>query len=129
MIIGKNPGIIPNLGYNSSMSSNCPICHQEISPNDVFCSHCGAKIPGRDTALSNKQKVKIYIVSVILAPLGIYWFFKYFRSEDPQKKKIAYHVLWITILITISMVILTYYISNSYSNYMDTFMLENGLFL
>ena len=43
------------------------------------------------------NKVKIYAISFFLAPVGLYWFFKYFRSADLGYKKVAYTALWITL--------------------------------
>lgn len=64
--------------------------------------------------LTTRKRFKLYIFSVLIAPFGLYWFFKYFRSGVPENKKFAYIVLTITI---VTMVVL---IATSYS-YIQTF--------
>ena len=68
-----------------------------------------------------KQKLKIYFVSFFLTPFGLYWFFKYFRHEDPAYKKEGY----IALIITFAALGLSYFIVNkylqAYSGYMDLY--------
>jgi uncharacterized BrkB/YihY/UPF0761 family membrane protein len=47
------------------------------------------------------NRTKIYVLSVILAPLGLYWVFKYIRSPDRELRKIAYVTLGITLFVTL----------------------------
>lgn len=103
------------------MNQNCPFCNKEISPTDVFCPHCGNKLPDKKLPFSTAQRIKIYLVSVFLAPLGLYWFFKYFRNEDPEKKKVAYVALYITIF----MIIVSFFLVSSWIKYIDIYSQTN----
>jgi hypothetical protein len=100
----------------------CPVCRKELGSTDIFCPQCGTKLPEKDLPFTLWQQVKIYAVTVFLAPLGLFWFFKHFKSQNSQKKKVAYNVLWITIVVTVAMVISTIYVLKYYMGYIDTFV-------
>src|SRR5688572_26935693 len=102
------------------MTFNCPFCDVPIQAQDVFCPHCGKKLPDKNLPLSFGHKFKIYFLSTILAPLGMYWFFKYFRSEDPTKKKLAYYVLFITIVMLLLSVALGAYAAQWANSYLGS---------
>jgi hypothetical protein len=84
---------------NIHMNPTCPICLKEVSSTDTFCPNCGHKLPNKNAQLTGGQKIKIYSTSILLAPFGLYWFFKYFRSEDIEKRKVAYYVLVLTLIV------------------------------
>jgi uncharacterized BrkB/YihY/UPF0761 family membrane protein len=64
------------------------------------------------TPLSIRKKLTIYILSVVLAPFGLYWFFKYVRNPDYENRKVAWIVLMLTVVaVVISTLILKSYIS------------------
>lgn len=46
--------------------------------------------------LSNGQKFRIYVLSFVLTPMGLYWFFKNFRSPIPGNRKAGYIALILT---------------------------------
>jgi hypothetical protein len=97
------------------MEPICAVCKKEVGAGDIFCPHCGAKLIQTNEPLSTGQKIKIYAVTIFLAPLGIYWFIKYFRNSDPQKRHIAYAVLWITLIMLVLVAVSTIYIMDFYS--------------
>ena len=65
------------------------------------------------------QRIKIYLVSILLAPLGLYWFFKYFKDENMNKRKVAYLALYITIIVLFLSTILAYYYVKGISKYAE----------
>lgn len=83
---------------STQIDQKCPFCGKPVNPSLPFCPYCGNKLSLASGPLSVMQQVKIYAVSALLAPLGLYYFFKYFRNEDQQKKKIAYIALILTIV-------------------------------
>jgi len=87
------------------MDINCPKCGGIITDKDAFCSHCGAQLVF-NTDLSKAQKTKVYILSFLLAPFGLYWFFKYNKEDDSDKKLVARRVVWITIAAVVVMLLL-----------------------
>jgi len=107
------------------MNTVCPKCQKEIDPNDAFCPSCGKKVEVPGGELTSCQKVKIYLISFIFTPFGLYWFFKYFRNEDPAVRKIGNYALFITLFsLIISVVALKTYV-NSISDYLG--MYESSL--
>lgn len=107
------------------MKERCPICNNEINLTDKFCPNCGNKLPDKDLPLSTTQKVKIYTSSILLAPFGLYWFFKYFKNENSEKRKVAFNVLYISILMVITLIVINFYFVKALQTYIDSYNLEN----
>lgn len=74
--------------------------------------------------LTTWQVIKVYILTVLLAPFGLYWFFKYVRNTDPAKRRVAYIVLVLTILAIVFAVVSTAYVAGSYSDYLNSSMFD-----
>ncbi len=71
--------------------------------------------------MKTSQKIKVYLASFLLTPLGLIWFFKYFRSEDPETKKVGYTALFLTLSsLALSYLIISKYIQ-AYSQYLDVY--------
>jgi membrane-associated HD superfamily phosphohydrolase len=102
------------------MSTICPDCKQKVSETDVFCSHCGKQL-SFDQPLSGLQKFKIYAVSFLLAPFGLYWFFKYYREGGEEKKMIAKRVLIITVVAIVTMILMGIVSARLYKNLLDQY--------
>ncbi len=81
----------------AGLTMPCPNCKNEILKNSNFCQFCGYKLNEKITL---SRQFYIYAVSLLLPPLGLIWFFKYFRSSEVNKKNIAYITLILTILST-----------------------------
>ena len=75
----------------------CSSCKKEIEDNVNFCPHCGQKPDLTPKALSTARKTRIYLASFFLSPLGLIWFFKYFRDDILENRKTAYIALAITL--------------------------------
>ena len=74
------------------------------------------------------QKLKMYLVSFFFTPFGLYWFFKYFRSEYPAVKREGYIALVITLLaLVLSYVVVTKYLE-TYSDYFDLYKANMGVY-
>lgn len=107
------------------MDQTCPKCHQEISWDDAFCSHCGVQL-SQSIPISKAKKIKVYLLSFLLAPFGLYWFFKYAKSNDPEKKKVANRVVWITAAAIIFIVSSSILAANAYHKLLDTYLYGYG---
>jgi len=107
------------------VNQNCPFCNKEISPTDVFCPHCGNKLPDKKLPFSSVQRIKIYLVSIILAPVGLYWFFKYFKNEDLEKRKVAYVALYLTIFMIIVLIVVNFLFVDSWMKYINIYSQNN----
>ncbi len=115
----------PKLVYHLYMRENCPFCNKEINQTDKFCPNCGNKIPENDIPFSAGQKVKMYFLSIVLAPLGLYWFFKYFKNENSEKRKVAFSILYISIVMSIVLLVINIYFVKALQTYVDSYSLEN----
>lgn len=76
-----------------SLTILCPNCKKEILTNSNFCQFCGYVLHEN---LGFGKKLYIYCLSIFLPPLGLIWFFKYFKSE--KYKRVAYLALILTII-------------------------------
>ena len=81
------------------MNIICPNCKKEIDDSAKFCPLCGQELSlAGTTTLSSSKKIKIYLASFFLSPLGLFWFFKYFKSDETENRYVAYTCLIITLL-------------------------------
>ncbi len=69
-------------------TSLCPACHIAVRPTDYFCSNCGKNLHAAPPGTTTTDQIKLYLGSVFLAPMGIFWGLRYLREES-QKSKIA----------------------------------------
>ncbi|HLB51809.1 hypothetical protein A3F07_04720 [candidate division WWE3 bacterium RIFCSPHIGHO2_12_FULL_38_15] len=68
--------------------------------------------------LSTFQKIKIYLLSIFLTPLGVYWFIKYFRSPNRDKRLVGY----LSLVITLATLVVTIAITSSYLNVLNDYV-------
>lgn len=68
--------------------SLCPGCHIAVRPTDYFCFNCGKNLHSAPPGTTPADQIKLYLGSVFLAPMGIFWGLKYLREES-QKSKIV----------------------------------------
>lgn len=81
----------------------------------------------KDERVSLAKELSIYIFSFFLVPLGLYWFFKYFKSLDTVKKRVAYISLVITLIaLTLTMIVVYGYVQ-SLKGYINTGYKDLGL--
>ncbi len=121
------------------MSKKCPYCSAELPDDSEFCNRCGKKYVtaeellllqnnGADKPLTMGEKIKIYSFSLVLAPFGLYWFFKYFRSTEPTKKSAAYAALIITVItLTLSGFVVSSYVK-AVRNYEQIYKANMGMY-
>ena len=96
-------------------------CNMKAGLEDKYCSSCGRELPKTINTVPLSRKIKIYLMSVFLAPFGIYWFFKYFRSTDEDKRKLGFYCLYITIVMVIILVIVNYFFIKSVNSYVNNY--------
>lgn len=68
--------------------SLCPACHIAVRPTDYFCFNCGKNLHAASPGTAPADQIKLYLGSVFLAPMGIFWALRYLREES-QKSKIV----------------------------------------
>src|SRR5437867_1711982 len=92
---------------NSSLETRCPSCGTPVLPTENFCPQCGAKLKGPQLSTSIGRQIFIYLFSFFVAPLGLYYAFKYLKQPDPKAKKIGIAVIALTLLAIALMIWLT----------------------
>ena len=71
-------------------SITCPKCFATEIPLDAyFCPKCGAQLRTKSFSTSRLTQAGLYLGSLLLPPLGLWWAFKYYRIPDGKGKKIA----------------------------------------
>lgn len=103
------------------MNSQCPTCHNDVNKEDIFCSHCGNQIKTAKK-VSLAEKTTLYVLAFLLAPFGLYWFFKYIKSTDEQEKKLAIGVLVVTIIAVLLMLISGILAANYYGKLLEDYI-------
>ena len=88
-------------------NSVCPNCHIAVRPTDYFCFNCGKNLKPAPASVSASAQFVLYLKSIILPPLGIWYALPYLK-QDNQKAKIvgvvAIVLTIISLLITIKLV-------------------------
>ncbi len=103
----------------------CQSCKTEINSEGDFCPICGFKNDKKVEILPFSKKLKIYTLSVFLAPFGVIWFIKYFKNPNPSIRKVGYFALIITMLsFVISIITIKSYVG-AVSKYTDAY--QNNL--
>lgn len=84
----------------------CPVCKTPVFDNYIFCANCGANLKEAAAPSMGKQ-ISIYLVSLLLPPLGLLPGIRYLRRDDPVAKRVG----MITIILTIVSTVLTIWLS------------------
>lgn len=79
----------------------CPSCQTQLPANAYFCFNCGKKIkePPQNTGIL--KQIGLYLLSILLPPLGLWPAVKYLKQEDQKSKIIGAVCVALTILSTI----------------------------
>ncbi len=64
----------------------CPACHTAVRPTEYFCFNCGKNLRAAPPGTSLMDQIKLYLGSVLLAPMGIFWGLKYLKESDDKVK-------------------------------------------
>jgi len=76
----------------------CLYCRGNIVLADYFCPHCGKKLREKPLATNLARQIYIYLLSLLLPPLGLWPAIKYLRQQDEKSKKIGLAALVLTII-------------------------------
>ncbi|HUY69866.1 MAG TPA: zinc ribbon domain-containing protein [Candidatus Tyrphobacter sp.] len=82
--------------------STCPVCHVALPANAYFCPNCGKALREKPPTVSVLDQMGVYLVSILLPPLGFWYTWKYLRFHD---RKLATIGLAAAILTLISLVL------------------------
>ena len=113
------PIIVPPFGVELSQMY-CKFCGKDILENSVFCPSCGKKQLEVEQNITLGKELLIYVMTFVFVPFGLIWFFKYIKSSDGVKKRIAYLTLTITVVATVITVAVTYSYVKSVQSYIQS---------
>ena len=69
--------------------SLCPACHIAVRPTDYFCFNCGKNLHAAPPGTTTTDQIKLYLGSVFLAPIGIFWGLRYLRDGSQKSKMVG----------------------------------------
>lgn len=83
------------------MQPYCESCKKAILPEYNFCPSCGLKLKDIPLTVTAAKQISIYMVSLLLPPLGLFPGIKYLAKGDSHSKHIGLIALFLTLLSTI----------------------------
>lgn len=95
------------------MNNVCPNCKAQIKDTDYFCPNCGKKIKDAPIVMTTGKKISIYLLSVLLPPLGLWPGVRYIRQKDQKVKTVGIIAIVLTILSTVVTIWLSFGIMSS----------------
>jgi hypothetical protein len=82
-------------------TSLCPKCQHPIDSVDFYCRNCGKNINPVPLSTSASVLIILFIKTILLPPLGLFWGYKYLRQSDSLSKAVGAAIIFITLLETI----------------------------
>ena len=77
----------------------CPACKLPIFESYLFCPNCGVNLKEAGAPTLGKQ-ISVYLVSILLPPLGLFPAIRYIRRDDSISKRVGFVALILTIIST-----------------------------
>jgi len=78
----------------------CPHCKASVDSQVFFCPNCGKKINEPPVKLTVAKQVGVYLVSILLPPLGLWPGFRYFKNKDPHVQLVGIIAIILTVMST-----------------------------
>jgi hypothetical protein len=82
----------------------CPKCQQLVKNTDNFCYNCGKNFHPLPPPTSAADQLFLYLKTILLPPLGLFWGLRYLRQSDNKSKVIGLIVIVVTVVETIWLV-------------------------
>jgi hypothetical protein len=79
----------------------CPFCHFSVNDTFYFCPSCGKKIKDPPASTSVSKQISIYLISILLPPLGLWPGVSYLLDKNEKAKMIGLVAIVLTIVSTI----------------------------
>jgi uncharacterized membrane protein YqaE (UPF0057 family) len=79
--------------------TTCPFCHFALLETFYFCPNCGKKLS--DPPITTLKEISVYIISILLPPLGLWPGIKYLFSKNGRTKRAGMIAIALTIFSTI----------------------------
>ncbi len=89
--------------------SLCPGCHVAVRPTDYFCFNCGKNLRAAPPGTTPADQIKLYLGSVFLAPMGIFWGLRYLRVDNGRSKIVGIIAMALSV---VTLILVTRYTVN-----------------
>jgi hypothetical protein len=76
----------------------CPYCKVSAPFSANYCLNCGRKLSPAIPSTSFSKQIIIYLVSFFLAPLGLFYAWKYLKQDDKKSKTIGAIAIALTVI-------------------------------
>ena len=96
----------------------CPACNAVLPIAANFCLNCGKRLRTKPAATSVSKQLIVYLVSFFLAPLGLWYAWRYLREGDQKSKTIGMVAIALTIISIAFAIWTTAELFNSFSQYL-----------
>lgn len=87
----------------------CKYCSLPVTPEDYFCPNCGKKLKEKPASLGVWSIIWLFVLSILLPPLGIGLTIRYIKSEDERARTLG----WISLVVTVVALIVTVLVAKS----------------
>ena len=105
----------------------CPHCKQNIVNEDYFCPSCGKKLKDKPLSTSAWKQILVYLLSILLPPLGLWPAVKYLKQKDDKSRMIGFIAVFLTIISIILTVWFTWGFMNTFSQQLNSEINLNSL--
>ncbi len=102
------------------MDQLCPKCGYQILPTYNFCPNCGYRFKNPPLSTSLGKQIYLYLISILLPPLGLFPGIKYLLDKNPTAKIIGIILITLTLLSSVIYVKLSMDLVNSQVNQLNT---------
>jgi hypothetical protein len=109
------------------MEPTCPKCHTTVRTTDYFCFNCGTNLRPVPPPIGIENQIMLYLGSFLLPPMGIFWGWKYLRSEDTKTKTVGYIACILTVVSFVIGLLWIRNIMDSVSSQVNQFQSIQGL--
>lgn len=112
------------------MDRKCQNCGKSVHLEDIFCPFCAQKLANEEETdvFSSGEKIKIYLISLLLCPFGLYYFFKYRKNKSADKKSTAVISLVLTLVSIMVLVVVNYFFIQSVQKYINVYESQYELY-
>jgi len=91
----------PESTVENTTYTTCPSCQAAVKDTDRYCLNCGKALKTPIPSTTTPAQISLYLKSLFLAPIGIFWAIPYIKSADQKAKIIG----WVAVAINVAMII------------------------
>ena len=85
----------------------CQYSSFPVTDENYFCPHCGKKLKDKPVSIGTWAIVWLFVLSVLLPPLGIGLTMRYIKADEESTRTIG----WISLLVTVVSLMVAIWIS------------------